>query len=90
MPYLSCVGYADGERMQTRSADKGGCSGSWSDMGTARVDYVNDVNNESQCEDHIKAVMNMHTWNKCSADEARELGTDCVAGERGECECREL
>ena len=62
-PLKMCIGYADGEWMQTRSADKGGCSGSWSDMGTARVDYVNDVNNGSQCEDHIKAAMNMHTWN---------------------------
>ena len=60
MPYLSGVGYADGEWMQTR------------------VQAM-----------HIKAIMNMHTWNECSADEARELGpgTDCVAGERGECEC---
>ena len=90
MPYLSGVGYADGEWMQTRSADNGARSGSWSDMGTARVDYVKDVNNGSQCEDHIKAIMNMHTWNECSADEARELGTDCVAGERDEGECGEL
>ena len=56
-----CIGYANGVWMQTRSADKGVRSGSWSDIGTSRVDCLNDGSQWSV--DHIKAIMNMNTWN---------------------------
>ena len=55
-----CIGYANGVWMQTRSADKGVRSGSWSDIGTSRVDCLNDGSQWSV--DHIKAIMNMNTW----------------------------
>ena len=56
-----CIGYANGVWMQTRSADKGVRSGSWSDIGTSQVDCLNDGSQWSV--DHINAIMNMNTCN---------------------------